>query len=273
MPGRHRVPARGTVALLAVAAALTLVAVPVGSAAFGSAHRTMGRVMPIPAASGPFRVVGLGDSVPAGTACGCTSYIALVGQQVAVRAGRSAVVSNLAQPGLTTAGLTTQLQDSAVRGKLAVADLIIVTIGANDFDQRLLTESDCRPVTGLSCYQDAIGTQRTLLSAVLAQIAALRASSTVTVLVTGYWNVFLDGQVGAAQGSDYVAGSNALTLAENALIASLATGYGDTYVDLYTPFKGDGTRDDTDLLAADGDHPNAAGHALIARVLLDAVSH
>ena len=44
-----------------------------------------------------------------------------------------------------------------------------------------------------------------------------------------------------------------------------------TYVDLYAPFKGaDGSADPTDVLAADGDHPNAAGHEIIAQALLRA---
>ena len=48
--------------------------------------------------------------------------------------------------------------------------------------------------------------------------------------------------------------------------------HSDTYVDIYTPFKGaDGSTDDTALLADDGDHPNAAGHQLIATALLAAL--
>jgi hypothetical protein len=38
------------------------------------------------------------------------------------------------------------------------------------------------------------------------------------------------------------------------------------------PFKGDGTGDDTALLAIDGDHPDAARHTLIAQTLLQALT-
>jgi lysophospholipase L1-like esterase len=41
-------------------------------------------------------------------------------------------------------------------------------------------------------------------------------------------------------------------------------------VDIYAPFEGAGDRNPTALLADDGDHPNAAGHRLIAKALLDA---
>jgi lysophospholipase L1-like esterase len=44
-----------------------------------------------------------------------------------------------------------------------------------------------------------------------------------------------------------------------------------TYVSTYKPFKGaNGTNNPTRLLASDGDHPNARGHALIAAVLYGA---
>ena len=44
------------------------------------------------------------------------------------------------------------------------------------------------------------------------------------------------------------------------------------YADIYTPFKGDGSRDDTALLVADGDHPNAPGHLLIAAAIATAAN-
>jgi lysophospholipase L1-like esterase len=220
----------------------------------------------------PYRVVGLGDSVPAGTQCGCASYVEQVGQQAARQHAATAAVDNLAQPGMTTAGLAAQLRQSTVAEQVADADLIVVTIGANDFDQNLLTATACQPATTLACYQTALMTQRSLLSAILDQITTLHTQSPGRVLVTGYWNVFLDGQVARGRGTTYTQASNALTLAENALITSVSTGHAGTYVDIYTPFKGDGTKDDTALLAADGDHPNAAGHALIARTLMQALT-
>jgi len=90
--------------------------------------------------------------------------------------------------------------------------------------------------------------------------------------VTGYWNVFLDGAVGRARGAAYVTGSDALTRAVNAGIAAAAERTGATYVDVYRPFKGDGDVDCTPLLAADGDHPDARGHRVIAEALLAALT-
>jgi len=60
-----------------------------------------------------------------------------------------------------------------------------------------------------------------------------------------------------------------LTLAVNDVLRDRAYEDGATYVDLRTPFRGpDGTGNPSDLLARDGDHPNAAGHLLIAKALL-----
>ena len=219
-----------------------------------------------------YRVVGLGDSVPAAGACGCTSYVSLVGGAAARARGRTASVANLAVGGLTTAGLVEQLADPAVQAKLSDADLVIITIGANDFDPGVLATPACRPLTVLPCYQDVLRAQRGRLASVLTEVDRLAAARPRTVLITGYWNVFLDGAVAREQGDDYVQGSTTLTLAENALISSVGSGLGAVYVDLYTPFRGaDGTTDDTSLLMADADHPNQAGHDLIARTLLAAL--
>ena len=63
------------------------------------------------------------------------------------------------------------------------------------------------------------------------------------------------------------AATDQLTRQVNAAIARAANSDDATYVDIYTPFERDGA-DVTTFLAPDGDHPNATGHALIARLLL-----
>jgi lysophospholipase L1-like esterase len=59
----------------------------------------------------------------------------------------------------------------------------------------------------------------------------------------------------------------------NRRIEAAASAHGATYVDLLTAFRGsDGSEDCTPLLAPDGDHPSAQGHALIARTLAAALA-
>ncbi|WP_169789704.1 SGNH/GDSL hydrolase family protein [Actinoplanes subtropicus] len=225
-----------------------------------------------PTHSGPYRVVGLGDSVPAASACDCTSYVSLAGRAEAARLGTTAEVSNLAEGGLTTAGLLDQLNQASVGRKIAAADLVIITIGANDFDTGSVADGSCS-APDLSCFQSTLRQQAPQLDEVLKKVNTLLDGRTATVEITGYWNVFLDGDVAAARGDGYVANSVALTKAENAQIAAAAKDRAATYVDIFTPFKGSsGTRNDTSLLAADGDHPSAAGHRKIAKALESALT-
>lgn len=279
-----------TFAGLVIAATLLLTVGPKAARALGQSHPSATPSAPSPSPvsvaetpsatptpsaspthSGPYRVVGLGDSVPAGSVCDCTSYVTLVADHEARVLGTKASVSNLADGGLTTSDVLDQLTDSSVRRKIADADLVIITIGANDFDTGTVADDSCSP-PDLSCYRSTLREQASQLDDVLKKVEAL-VGRTTSVLMTGYWNVFLDGDVAADQGSDYVRNSVALTKAENAQIAKAAQEHGATYVDLFTPFKGtSGTKNDTSLLAGDGDHPNAAGHRKIAKALESALA-
>ena len=110
------------------------------------------------------------------------------------------------------------------------------------------------------------------LDDILARIHQLRNACSTAVMITDYWNVFEDGDVADADYSELGrAGSDRLTRAVNTVIATSARDSGATFVDLYEPFKSaTGKGDPTPLLADDGDHPNPAGHRVIARALLGA---
>ena len=111
---------------------------------------------------------------------------------------------------------------------------------------------------------------RTHLATALSEIRSLRRGSPTTLLVTGYWNVFEDGQVARrASGNAGLQASINLTRRVNATVKAVADAAGAQYVDLFTPFQSRG-RDIDALMAADGDHPDAAGHRLIAQTLLGA---
>ena len=110
-------------------------------------------------------------------------------------------------------------------------------------------------------------TLRVQLTSALSTMRRLRGGRPTTIVLTGYWNVFLDGAVGRAKGRRYVAASDALTRAVNGVIQDVAKRSGAQYVNLYAAFKSDGDADDTALLAADGDHPSEAGHRLIASTI------
>lgn len=202
-------------------------------------------------------VVGLGDSVPAANACGCRSFVAQVG------AAWRAPVVNLARGGYTSADVLTQAEQLGLTGGPGQA--VLVTVGANDFDSAKLSRPGYRSTDGFRGYAATLAALQRNLAALLHRLHG-------QVLVTGYWNVFLDGRVGRAKGAAYVRDSDALTRRVNDALRRTALASHDVYVDLYGPFKGDGDRDDSDLLAPDGDHPSAAGHALIAAVVDGAIS-
>ncbi|MFL6220799.1 MAG: SGNH/GDSL hydrolase family protein [Actinomycetes bacterium] len=214
------------------------------------------------------RVVGLGDSVPAAAGCACTSFVELFGHDVGQHTGRSTRTDNYARDGLDTAGLLAQLKDASVAQGVAHADLVTVTIGANDL---VTAESDyfagtCGGSDGLDCFRTTLPSLQANLTAVLDRIRTLAAGRPVGVRVTNYWNVFEDGEVAQEKHGDaFVRDSDQLTQEANAVICDAADRAGDVCVDVDRAFKqaspgGDPTR----LLAPDGDHSNQAGHDLIA---------
>ncbi|WP_345502060.1 SGNH/GDSL hydrolase family protein [Pedococcus ginsenosidimutans] len=216
----------------------------------------------------PHVVVGLGDSVTSGYACGCTDFVRLYATMLGARAGHPVRPVNLGVSGLTTTTLGTQLSAPQTTAALSQADVVVVTIGANDLSP--LVSQWQHGGCGTTCMQKA---SRDAGAGVAAALARVRATTPAhaRILVTTYWNVFEDGDVADADfGPGFAQWSDAVTRSANAAIRAAATADGDQVVDLYAPFEGDGDRNPTDLLADDGDHPNAAGHRLIARTLLAA---
>ena len=206
-----RLPTPGPVLPLSLLAAALLTAL-VGLAVTPSSGATP--AAPPAAASRFTSTLGLGDSVPAGFACGCTPYVGLLSAQHGAAQHQPMTVQNLARGGLTSAGL---LQQVASRGVVAGPGAVtVITIGANDFDSGSLSSPGCRAADGLACYAPELEAlddhvRRTL------RLLGSAGERRGPVLVTGYWNVFLDGQVAQSRGTSYTQASNALTLAENTL--------------------------------------------------------
>jgi lysophospholipase L1-like esterase len=213
-------------------------------------------------------VLGLGDSVTSASACGCAGFVQDFAGLLAKRRGAAVRPVNLGQPGLTSVQLDQELhQDTPVRRAVGAADIVLITIGANDLMPSLAAwdAAGCDD----SCAAAGVPEVRARIRSIVDQVHALRHGLATQVLVTDYWNVFEDGDVASAdRGQAYLLWSDRLTQRLNASICAAATSGGATCVDLYAPFKGDGTANPTHLLAGDGDHPNGAGHAAIARALM-----
>jgi lysophospholipase L1-like esterase len=259
----------GALLVLAVAAVL-LVPRPVADGSAVTAH-TSSSPAPTRAAtaSAPLRMLGFGDSVMAGAGCDCDEFLVRVGAGLHARTRRTVVTDNNGANGETASGLLQDLQtDDAQQGEIARADVIVVTIGANDLTPALDAWDDggC----DRSCYQPRIDDMADRLSAILTTVNDHKQPAT-PVLVTNYWNVFEDGDVGAGDyGQGYLAWSDTVTKSANTAICRAARLGEATCVDTYAPFKADGGKDPTGLLADDGDHPNDAGTAVIASAVLTA---
>jgi len=217
-------------------------------------------------------VVAIGDSVTAATVCGCTGFVESYAAQLPAVTGGPAHSVNLGTNGLTAAALRTSMTSPTPTARgAAEADILLVTIGANDLTPLLSRwrDSGC----GAACYSPAVDAVGSDVSAILAAAKDLRGPQPTQILVTDYWNVFADGDVArASDGPAYLRWSDELTRALNSRICAAAQGAGAVCVDLYAPFKGDGGLNPTALLASDGDHPNTAGNQLISSALLTATS-
>lgn len=225
-----------------------------------------------PRAAEPLTLVGLGDSVPSATTCGCTGYVELLGQSLHRATRRPVVVHNDSAGGATTSDVEQNLRTGQTMADLSHADLVTVEIGANDFDLDQVDDPACLPVATSPCWADTLTGLRTGLTDIVSGIHDIDANHDVRIALIGYWNVTLDGDVGAARGGAFVAGSDALTRAVNATIASVATSSHSVYVDAYSPLKGTGSLDPTSALLDDGDHLDAKGHAILATAVLDALA-
>ena len=237
------------------------------------------QAQPVPKRAGWLSLLALGDSVTSGAGCDCTPFVDQLAGLLMERDHEPVRPVNLGEPGLTASDLAARVTDDpAVRLAVQRADIVVVTIGANDLQPSLARwdQSATTLSTVAGCAGGSEGTALARVGAdlgrILDHVSALRGDRLTRVLVSGYWNVFEDGDVAAAdRGSAYLRWSDVLTRCLNAQIEATTRSRDAVPVDLYTPFKGTGDVDPTPLLADDGDHPDAAGHTLIAHVLLGAL--
>jgi lysophospholipase L1-like esterase len=222
----------------------------------------------------PLLVVGVGDSVTSAAHCDCQGF---VGDYAGLLRRTYGVVVEQAEYGVdggTTKSMLSLLSRSGpVRSAIVRADVVSVTIGANDLAPAR-SEYDagrCGGSGDTACFGPAIAALARGLDADLTTIGQLTSGRRTQVLVNDYWNVFQDGAVAErAFGARFGRDSDAETRLADAAICAVARTHGDVCVDTYAPFEGTGDRDPTGLLGSDGDHPNARGHALIARAMLAA---
>ncbi len=215
---------------------------------------------------GPRTVLGLGDSVTSAAGCDCAGFVADVAAGMGRRLGWSMQAENLGRAGQTSVELLAAVATDPITIDAieAAADgVIVVTIGANDL---LPLRDQWRTGTCTSdCYSRVVDATAQTIGQALRLIRARAPEA--SVVATSYWNVFEDGPKRPPAAERLW--SQDVTRAFNAALIAACEQTGTTYVDLFVPFNGSaGSADPTRYLASDGDHPNAAGHALIAAEIL-----
>ncbi|MCG2623959.1 SGNH/GDSL hydrolase family protein [Arthrobacter sp. I2-34] len=220
-----------------------------------------------PTPTGAWSLAALGDSVPAGVACDCTPYPQLSASDLSSPDGPAVKAANEAVGGFTTVDVLHQLTDaSAAIDSVKAARLVEIEVGAND----VAYSSSCG--TEVACYLPKLTDLRTNLHDIVDRVHELTAGHAVNVVLLDYWSVWLGGQYASQQGQAYVDAAATVTDEVNTVIKDIAAQTGSAYVDLRAAFKGpDYSYDETHYLAADGDHPNAAGHQKIAAALAEVV--
>lgn len=215
--------------------------------------------VPAPTASAaetaPERVVGLGDSIMAGTNCACDGPLAAYADRLASERGVRPEDDNLAVAGWTTHDVLRQVQqDADARAAIEEADVVVLVVGANDLFRMGLRPQDDG---GAGALSQGVVTLQDRLATVLAELRAIRGDRPTTYLVAGYWDIL------SAPG-DESTWSAIATGAVNTAIRATAEGADMRYVDLGEAFAEAGGADGVrPFISDDGLHPNADGARVI----------
>ena len=271
MRSQHRLPPRPSRVWLTAGALLLPAAIWAATSSFDPGATPTPALTVTPSLPpGSATVVGIGDSVTSAAVCECIGFVESYAANLPAAAGGPAHAVNLGAGGLTAVGLRALITSpSPTATGVAQGDFLLVTIGANDL-KPLLARWQASGCTS-ACYSPAVQEVGSDLAAILVAAKDLRGHQPTRILVTDYWNVFADGDVArAGNGPAYLRWSDELTRALNGTICAVARDAGAICVDLYAPFKGDGSLNPTTLLEGDGDHPNAGGNNLIAATLMAA---
>ena len=203
-------------------------------------------------------VVAFGDSVPAGSACDCVPFPELY----AARLDAGARAIDLAADGYTSADVLAQIRSGEAEDCLRHATTVLIMVGAND-------AADGFPGAGSSGYAEIADRTAANVTEAVREIHQV-AGAGLPVLVLGYWSVVQDGDAAEFGPGEDVEAALATDDTNRALAAAAEAG-GASFMPTYPLFKGaDGRSDPTGLLAPDGDHPNAAGHEVVAAAILKA---
>src|ERR1041385_5348500 len=139
-------------------------------------------------------VVGLGNSVPSGSACSCVNFVSAYAAMVAAGKNARATVDNDAVSGSTSADVVNQLSHAgSVQAHVRAATTVLIMTGANDFNDAFDAVSLGAPATTM--FPPVATAVQDNVTAVVQRIQALKRNAHVVVL--DYWAAMEDGAVAA----------------------------------------------------------------------------
>lgn len=206
-------------------------------------------------------IVALGDSVPSGYNCKCTPYPSLSAKGLTATSGQTVTATNDAVAGYTTSDVLKQLNsDSSVIDHVRKVDVIEINVGAND-----VPYNANRCGTSVDCYVPLVSPMQKNLAAIVSRVHELTSGHKVLVVLLDYWSIWLGGTYAREHGHAYVSAARKMTAQVDAAVKTTATESGSAHVSERRAFKGPSFGYiESHYLAADGEHPNAAGHQAIA---------
>jgi lysophospholipase L1-like esterase len=241
-----------------------------------------------------FLIVALGDSIPYNLAddCpGCIGFVDLYTDALAPQVGGEAGNSNRSRhDGAQTADVLEQLlSDQALLDDLAVADVIVMSLGFNDQPPFADEHPGCpEPIsdtdsaldaarlgaaTSKACIDNVVPVIRDQMAQVL-QLIRAQAPDAPIAMLTAYdtwrgWSA-LDPVDKSTRTKLYEAETYWLHEWRDAMCAE-AEAANATCIDVYSAFNGaDGTDPPGDFVSADYTHPSQAGNDRIRDLLVDA---
>lgn len=228
--------------------------------------------------SGPtWQYAALGDSLAAG-ALAQLGYVPRYATYINTDTGATVTTLNLGIPGWQSSDLLNALQnDPAIRSQVSGAQVVTWDIGGNDLSNAhdSFVNNTCGGADNQDCFRSAVTTFEANWDAIVVELLKLRDPSKTILRTMDIYNPYV--------ASDMQAGT--FTTVEpyldqvNNHIHDNANTNNIPVAAVHTAFNGaDGTQDPASLglIAADGFHPNDAGHKVIAdqlRVLAYAPLH
>lgn len=206
-------------------------------------------------------MLAFGDSVPAGGGGCYTNFVTEYARLLPV----PPLTWNHSVSGSTSSDLLVLINKPSILEQLSQASLVLIMTGANDYSG--LFDSVC-------VNNGPYDLRRTILQNNLyAVVSKIRAKNATTQIVLfDYWAAMKDGQVMIKEYTpSQIIAANMCTASANAAISGVVKELtGVKLLSTYAVFN-EPNGEVTNLLQPDGNHPNAAGHELIAQALLKLV--